>query len=236
VVKITCISDTHNRHKQIDVGSGDILLHAGDATGLGKSGEIEAFLKWYGEQEYTHKIFVPGNHDWGFEKEPDRFKDMCEEYGVTLLNDSGITIEDIKIWGSPVQPTFCNWAFNRSITGETDPHPDIRPHWDMIPEDTDILITHGPPRGILDAIWSQHFSGIIEENVGCPFLKMRIDEVKPRLHVFGHIHNEQGIFKRLNDNTTFINASQLDDNYEVAYTPKTIIWEDGVKIIGVRHG
>ena len=158
---------------------------------------------------------------------------LKHKYNVILLNDSGITIEDIKIWGSQVQPTFCNWAFNRSID-RYDHHPDIRPHWDMIPDDTDILITHGPPQNVLDYVYSCRFGVSHGENVGCPFLKETVDKIKPKLHIFGHIHNEQGF--DYNNDTTFINASQLDDNYQVAYTPKTVIWKDGAPHTGIKLG
>ena len=234
-MKIHCISDTHNKHKQIYLSGGDILIHSGDATGRGESGEIEPFLKWYGSQDYTYKIFVAGNHDWGFERNPERYQEMCEKYGVTYLNDSGIEIDGIKFWGSPVQPEFCDWAFNRRIqehpdgTSEYDKyhsypeskHEWIKPHWDLIPENTDILITHGPPKGILDYV-SNHYH---TDNVGCPHLLEAIKRINPQLHVFGHIHKQSGIL--VDGNTTFCNASQLNDQYNVHYKPKEFRWENG---------
>jgi hypothetical protein len=237
-MKIVCISDTHNRHKEIDCGSGDILLHAGDATGRGQSGEIKPFLKWFGEQDFAYKILIAGNHDWGFEKEPGRYEKMCKERGVIYLNDSGTTIKDfdtgeeIKIWGSPVQPEFCNWAFNRSIEPADERYPQIKPHWDMIPDDTDILITHGPPWGIRDKVpIHAHISGSME-HVGCPHLLNAVQRAMPKLHVFGHIHEEHGVtlpvFDDMDD-TTFVNASQLDDRYIVTYKPVEITWQDGPK-------
>lgn len=243
--RIHCISDTHNQHKKIFLPGGDILIHAGDATGRGQSGEIEPFLKWYGSQDYTYKIFVAGNHDWGFEREPERYQEMCKKYGVIYLEDSGITIqdfdtgEDIKIWGSPVQPEFCNWAFNRSITptalhpDDYDPyhsygykvHPYIKPHWDKIPDDTDILITHGPPEGILDGVQNFFHDPNDMTSVGCPHLREAVRRVKPKLHVFGHIHDQSGIM--VSEGTTFCNAAQLNDSYNVHYKPKEFIWRKG---------
>jgi len=242
MIKIHCISDTHNQHKKIHLTGGDVLIHSGDATGRGQSGEIESFLKWYGSREYFHKIFVAGNHDWGFEREPERFEEMCKKYGVIYLNDSGITIkdfdtgEDVKIWGSPVQPEFCNWAFNRRIDKQIllpdgfDPyhsyppksHPWIKPHWDKIPDDTDILITHGPPKGILDSVENHFHPG--GEEVGCPHLRDAIDRVKPVLHVFGHIHDQSGVM--VSEGVTFCNAAQLNDSYNVHYKPKGFVWKD----------
>jgi hypothetical protein len=240
-MKIVCISDTHNKHKQIDTGSGDILIHAGDATGRGQSGEILPFLKWFSEQKFDHKILVAGNHDFGFEKEPARYEEQCKQLGIIYLNDSGATIMNgtkaIKIWGSPVQPEFFNWAFNRSVVehikkpGDWDPYhmyapknnPFIKPHWDMIPDDTDILITHGPPKGILDECPDLNLRHL-KINVGCPHLLEAVKRVNPKYHIFGHIHDQHGIL--VSGKTTFINASQLNDQYLVAYKPINIKYEE----------
>ncbi len=241
-MKITCISDTHNKHKKLDVGSGDILIHSGDATGRGEHGEIRAFLKWYGSQDYTFKIFVAGNHDWGFERDPERFEKMCEENDIIYLNDSGTVIqdfdsgEDIHIWGSPVQPEFCNWAFNRKIEEKlsVDPNFDpyhgykpnvhawIKPHWDKIPDNTDILITHGPPKGILDEVPTMDYLTKEYERVGCPHLMDAIKRIEPSLHVFGHIHEQSGVM--VSGKTTFCNASILNDMYNVNYRPRSFKW------------
>jgi hypothetical protein len=232
-VILTFISDTHNKHKQIDTGSGDILIHAGDATGRGQSGEILPFLKWFSDQNFKHKILIAGNHDFGFEKEPERYQKECDDLGIIYLNDSGIEIEGLKIWGSPVQPEFFNWAFNRRINHDIklpddyDPYhsyppksnPHIKPHWDLIPNDTDILITHGPPMGILDQCPNINLRHIMK-NVGCPHLLEAVNRVKPKYHIFGHIHERHGIL--IKNGTTFINASQLNDQYLVAYKPITI--------------
>jgi len=230
------ISDTHNQHDQIDLDCGDVLIHAGDATSRGTSREIGDFLKWYSEQDFAYKILIAGNHDWGFEKNSDIYVDMCKKYGIVYLNDSGYTVKDfdtgkdIKIWGSPVQPTFCDWAFNRDIepTKKYSKHKIIKPHWDLIPNDTDILITHGPPKGVRDSV-SDFFNknGV---NVGCPHLRNAVfDRVKPKLHIFGHIHEEHGV-SRLNG-ILFVNASQLNDQYNVHYKPRTVEWKDNKPIM-----
>ena len=121
------------------------------------------------------------------------------------MNDSGITIDGIKIWGSPIQPEFFNWAFNRKRGAEIDKH------WQLIPDDTDILVTHGPPFGYLDETARM-------ERVGCVDLLKRIDEIKPKVHVFGHIH--EGYGTAINDrDTLFINASVLDEHYRLVNEP-----------------
>jgi Icc-related predicted phosphoesterase len=205
-LKIDCISDTHNKHKKIILPGGDILIHSGDVSGRGESGEILPFLNWYADQDYSHLILVPGNHDFGFERNPELWAKCCEERGITLLNDSGVTIEGIKFWGSPIQPWFYSWAFNRARTQAeaTSKHPWIKPHWDLIPMDTEVLITHGPPHGILDMVPRG-------EMVGCEELYKKIVQTSIKLHVFGHIHEGSG-HKYLHGRT-YVNASSLDGMY-----------------------
>ncbi len=199
-ITIDLLSDTHNRHSHCKCQGGNILLHAGDTTGRGDIREIVNFLDWYSEQDYDHLILVPGNHDFGFESNPKEMKELCENRGIILLNDSGITIEGIKIWGSPVQPWFHDWAFNRNRG------PDIKKHWDLIPRDTELLITHGPPYGILDQV-----AYGMDKNVGCMDLLNMINESQVKLHVFGHIHEARGI--KYQGKKAFVNASYLDRSY-----------------------
>lgn len=200
-LNIDCISDTHNQHKKIILPGGDILIHAGDMSGRGQSGEILPFLDWYADQDYSHLILVPGNHDWGFEKEWARYAQECKDRNIILLNDSGYEAEGIKIWGSPIQPWFWDWAFNRHQN-------QIGRHWDMIPEDTEILITHGPPHMILDDANARGASN----HVGCQKLYNKIINTKTKLHVFGHIHEGSGHLYF--GGRTYVNASSLDGRYE----------------------
>jgi Icc-related predicted phosphoesterase len=123
---------------------------------------------------------------------------------LIYLNDSQIVIEGIKIWGSPIQPWFYDWAFNRQRGA------DIKKHWDLIHADTDILITHGPAHGILDLTMDYR-------NVGCEELIKKIEEIKPKYHICGHIHEAHGVLK--NEATTFINASQLNVHYRPVFKP-----------------
>jgi Icc-related predicted phosphoesterase len=200
---IDVLSDTHGWHKKCECEGGDIILHAGDASSRGTRQEMLNFFDWYGKQKYDHRIFVPGNHDWECEDEPEEMKKACEENGIILLNDSGVTVKGVKIWGSAVQPTFCDWAFNR------DRGPKIQKHWDLIPKDTEVLITHGPPAGILDM--TTYASGDPREGVGCDNLLKTMEKLNVRLHVFGHIHEARGItYKK---ETTYINAAFLDRMY-----------------------
>jgi len=199
-LKIDLLSDTHSQHDRIITKGGDILIHAGDISYRGTIKEVMPFLEWFEAQKYTHKILVAGNHDWLFEQTPEVCREECERRGIILLNDSGTEVEGIKIWGSPVQPEFCAWAFNRE-RGEK-----IKRHWDLIPNDTELLITHGPPMNILDKTFHNEY-------VGCQDLWYKILETQVKLHVFGHIHEGRGhqyFMDRL-----FVNASAVDGRYRI---------------------
>lgn len=209
-MRIVAISDTHNSHQYLNLPEGDILIHAGDATGLGSEKEIKNFADWFNSQKFTHKIFVPGNHDWGFQLDFAKYEAMF--YGVQVLHERAITIEGIKIYGAAWQPEFCNWAFNvpRDKTAVE--------NWAKIPDDTNILITHGPPYGTLDLV---HTGRLGVENVGCEALRDRIKSL-PQLavHIFGHIHDCHGHIVK--DNVAYVNAAFLNDNYAPAYPPIVI--------------
>lgn len=218
-MKITLISDTHNKHKQItgDLLGGDLLLHSGDISSMGYEHEIREFCKWFNNIEgYTHKIFIAGNHDWGFQDNVEKVKEILEFYsGITYLQDTFVKVKinderEIKIYGSPWQPFFHDWAFNLPKNG-----PGLMTKWEMIPKDTDILLTHGPSFGVLDSV-----EGRRAEHLGCELLSERLFEVKPKIHLCGHIHTGRGIVKR--GETLHINASVLDESYLYTQKPITI--------------
>lgn len=225
-MKILCISDTHNKHNQIPLeyldnkdGSIDIIIHAGDMTSHGYKNEVIPFLNWYNDLNFKHKILIAGNHDFYFEKKESEkeIKDLFKNRpNIIYLNDSSVTIDGFNIWGSPVQPWFYDWAFNRK--GE-----DINKHWDLIPNNTDILITHGPVKDYLDMT-------INGDITGCPYLLDRVNEINNiKLHVCGHIHEAYGKVHR-SDGKIFVNASVLDENYIMRNKP--IIIELANKIGG----
>ena len=219
--KITFISDTHTKHDKVNgfLPGGDILIHAGDLTGRGYLYEIDDFLKWFDKiDNYDTKIFIAGNHDFGFEDNPNQIKSLLTEYKtVDYLQDDLLLVgkgdyEDmIKIWGTPWQPEFHNWAFNLP-RGEK-----LKEKWDMIPTNTDILITHGPPHGKLDYV---PYSNM---NVGCEELIKRVNEIKPKINVFGHIHEGYGYV--FDGNTHFINAAVLNGRYEFQNKPINVLWD-----------
>lgn len=182
------------RHERIPIPSCDLLIHAGDMTRRGQLLEAEAFVRWFAVQPARHKVLVAGNHDKCCERQPDRFAALLEGMGIVYLEDSEVELEGMRIWGSPVTPTFRSMAFNR------DPGPDIRKHWDAVPPGIDILVTHGPPRSILDRM-------ILGKNVGCVELLERVRRVEPKLHVFGHIHEARGEARFPGCRTRFVNAA-----------------------------
>ena len=219
---MTFISDTHGKHKYLTskaynniLGSGDCIIHAGDISNLGKVGEIKDFLDWFSNTDYTHKIFIAGNHDFGFEV----VQDIAPEYkekGVHYLFDSEVVIDGVKFYGSPWQPEFHNWAFNLP-RGE-----ELAAKWEKIPDDVDILITHGPAYGILDY-------APIGGRVGCEELYRKIVEVKPKIHVCGHIHDGYG--QKTMGGIEFLNASVLNDRYEYAHKPIVVEYDTETKEI-----
>jgi hypothetical protein len=212
-MKITCISDTHNKHHEIPLKylqGGDCIIHSGDISSRGTKFEIEGFLDWFDELPYTHKILIAGNHDFYFEQSPEyAIEEMLSQYpSVTYLNDSGVEIDGIRFWGSPVQPYFGGWAFNR-VGAE------ICNHWDLIPLDIDVLITHGPANGYLDLTKRG-------DSCGCPYLLEQISKIKDlKLFVHGHIHEAYGRIE-FPDGGVFLNASVLDHNYKMSNLPLEI--------------
>jgi Icc-related predicted phosphoesterase len=204
MTKIVMISDTHGLHNQITVPDGDLLIHAGDMSMGGTIQQIEEFANWFGRLPHRRKIIIAGNHDFLFEKKPSIAETIIRSTNAVYLNDTGYTFEGLKFWGSPVQPWFCNWAFNRQRGAE------IKKHWDLIPNDTDVLITHGPPRGIGDQAEPEKNSKCL----GCDdlFDTVESNRLDLKLHVFGHIHGGSGIHQF--GQMKFVNASVLDEQYK----------------------
>lgn len=217
-MKIVLIADTHGKHKDIKVPDGDLIICAGDITMLGKKEEINNFLQWYKELPHKYKVFIPGNHDFGFERHTSWCKENIPE-NVIYLNDMGTTIEGIKIWGSPITPWFNDWAFNR-YRGLN-----IQQHWRLIPEDTNILITHGPVYGYADELDPNHCHIGEDPHVGCKDLLDYVEKIKPRLFVCGHIHCNGGVIKS-NGDTLFVNAASVSEDYYLHADPIVIEWDE----------
>lgn len=199
-MRLVVISDTHGLHDRIDsLPDGDILIHAGDFMNSELDlKEILSFNQWLGEQPFKQRIVCAGNHNRAFENMPEIARGLLTN-AIYLEND-GITIDGVSFWGSPYTPEFMNWAFMYPRGGTA------KRYWDLIPNGLDVLITHGPPHGILD----QAAPGL--EHLGCGELRKAVDAKKPRIHIFGHIHGGAGTFE--NGTTRFVNAAYLNEAYK----------------------
>ena len=242
-MRIVCISDTHGLHTIMEqyksLPEGDILIHAGDCTNVGKPHEVTEFVHWFQNVKgFNTKIFIAGNHDFAFEKinQPHHkgdfewFNNLMNEENlsqsdVVYLQDNEFVIESpefskpLKIYGSPWQPEFYNWAFNLPRNGW-----ELELKWKDIPEDTDILITHGPPHGVRDFTPANL-------QVGCEVLRFHVENrIKPSIHVFGHIHQAYGAVQQ--DETMYVNASICTERYIPSNKPIIIdINEENGKLI-----
>jgi predicted phosphohydrolase len=191
-LRLVLLSDTHQLHREAEVPDGDILIHAGDFTMFSQSMKaIIDFNEWLGELPHRFKACVPGNHEFFLEADPSRCSLVDN---ATVLINEGVDIDGLRVWGSPVTPLY-GGAFGLSSAE------DRRRLYARIPESTDVLITHGPPYGVLD---SDANSGL---HSGCRELFDAVMRVRPKLHVFGHVHGAYGIFQT--DQTTFVNAALL---------------------------
>ena len=187
---ITFISDTHGLHDRLKLNPGTVLVHAGDITEYGTEEEGVEFLDWFTSQPFTYKIFIGGNHDLFLESLTLREMKKLISANIIYLQNNGTVIEGIKFWGSPVTPYFLGMAFNEREGKE------ISKTWNKILFDTDILITHGPPKGILDG------------GMGCDELLLQINRVRPKIHCFGHVHGHNGMESY--NGMRFINASMVN--------------------------
>lgn len=225
---ITLISDTHTKQRYIDrnksgvnpLPGGDLLIHAGDIMNSGYDPvDIEDFIDWFSSQtQYAAQVFIAGNHDRMFEDKPELVAEIVDKGDSIYLQDEPFLFfyndfEAIKVYGSPWQPEFYDWAFNLPRNGV-----DLASKWEQIPLNTDILITHGPPMGYGDTSGPPYN----EPNLGCELLRKRVDFIKPKIHMFGHIHGGYGYY--FNGDTHFINASILNEEYRYTNEPITIDW------------
>lgn len=224
-MRIVTISDTHCKLDQIKLPEGDLLLHSGDLTFSGNLKEIATELNILGQYAKKFKygaVFCAGNHDWMAEKDPAMLSLLAKDNGLIWLQDQEIVIEGFKIYGSGWTPEFGGWALNLSrYEGE------LTRKWAMIPDDTQILVTHGPPKGILDLTAGYEmmtpYGNEFEppERVGCWDLRERVKKLKQlRLHCFGHIHHSYG--QEIVDGVQFVNASICNEQYKPLNPPIVI--------------
>lgn len=258
-IKIGFFSDTHTLHgewkdnfesfKHSDYiqemwNDLDILIFAGDCSGRGSERDVDEFMNWFNSQPAKEKVMIAGNHDFFFDVElrsewarhswedypENKVKDMLAKYpDIHYLNDSGVELFGLNIWGSPVQPKFGNWAFNRfrntiiNSEGSTSYYGPVQggiePHWAKIPNNTDILVVHGPPFGHGDLLAHKFRRRGEYPHVGCADLKVAIERVQPKIVAFGHIHEGYGKLEGENG-IIYINASSLNEDYRPINAPK----------------
>ena len=205
-MRLVIIADTHTMHEGVKLPPGDTIIHAGDITGNGSVIATIEFLDWFTKLNYKYKIFVAGNHDWLFESSSGLARSLVPQ-NINYLEDSGVTIEGLNFWGIPYTKPFCNWAFNRE--------PDIlKEHWDLIPNNIDILITHGAPYKVLDLANGYNSTG---DHTGDRNLYDTVMRIKPKLHCYGHIHEAYG--QEEIDGIKFVNASVVNEKYELVNDP-----------------
>lgn len=205
-MKLVCLSDTHSLHRRlVDIPEGDVLIHAGDSLGQGTLDNLENLNDWLGELPHRHKIVIAGNHDWAFQEIPELARATLTN--ALYLEDSGVEIEGVRFWGSPWTPAFLDWAF---MLERGQP---LHEKWKQIPDNTDVLITHGPPKGIGDEV----DMGFGVENVGCLDLLARVEKLSLKAHIFGHIHEGYGVEKK--GVTQMVNASTCTVRYEPTNPP-----------------
>ena len=213
-MKIVSFSDTHNLHEKVILPECDISIFAGDFSGRGNRLETFHFFKWYSKQtQCRFKVATIGNHDICFDPSHNNethghnwlqsIKDRFNN--IIILNNTSVDIEGVKIWGSPYTPWYHGerWGFNVR-------RDEIHNIWNLIPKNTDIVVTHGPVRGILDTT-------IRGDKVGCVSLYKKIKYVKPKYHICGHIHEAYGVKK--DGATTFINCAVVNMDYDVKNKP-----------------
>jgi len=193
-MRLVVISDTHLVAQDTPLPAGDVLIHCGDFCINGTDSELYHALTWFRDLEFEQKACIMGNHDEWEEKCPGMVKHVLDGH-AHYLNGSEVTIHGLKFWGSPIQPEFKNYAFNRTRL--------FRSHYwkDAMPDDVDVLLTHCPPRGVLD---ETHDSS----RVGCKHLGFRVEKVRPILHAFGHIHESRGCL--IKDGIGYVNASMVE--------------------------
>lgn len=227
-------SDSHTCHNLLNIPEQDIdiIIFSGDESNsrdaYKNEGEAREFFTWFSNLTVKYKIFVAGNHSTAIAKGLITKKDI-RDMDIIYLENDWVIIGGLKIWGSPYSPTFGEWSFMKA-------RHKMQKLWDHIEPDTDILITHTPPKGVLDLSYNRQ--GEIER-CGCKSLLNKVIEVKPKLHLFGHLHNcediiNAGVTKLSNYPTVFSNGSIVTDGKFGVLTSHGNLFEvtqEGVNIL-----
>ena len=206
-MRIVAISDTHTKHRDLNLPKGDVLIFAGDGE-FRNSLELFGFDEWLSGLKYKCIIAIAGNHDFYCERFPNEVRNYLTK-AVYLKDEPYVLPNGMTLWGTPMTPTFLNWAFMESEENLD------RYHWSKIPENTDILLSHGPAYGHLDVAYPKQ-----KGNLGSKTLAKRIETLKIPYVISGHIHGGYGVERT--KNTTYINCSVLDEDYNLMNKPIVI--------------
>lgn len=223
-MKFVFVSDTHGMHHRMlhKVPGGDVLVHCGDMTGHGTAGETKAVAHWLAAFPHKYKFAIAGNHDGFCERAPDAAQDTFTQAGITYLCEDAVTIEGIKLYGAPFTPNFCDWAFMPPRLSKA-----LGEKWDRIPDDVQVLVTHGPPHGIRDAYERyEYIAQAGQEHAGCELLRARLEQLPAlKVHAFGHIHEGYGREEIVLDNgnkVIFANAAICTRAYRPTNAPLVV--------------
>lgn len=205
-MKFVCLSDTHGNHRTVNVPNGDVIIHCGDITHKSNHAEVSDFISWFAGLNFSHKILVAGNHDRFIRKRKQEFMELIASHNIDYLENTAIKINGHSIFGSP-------FTLNNACIGAFTYHgtPEAERIWSEIPDEVDILVTHAPPKGFRD------FSKTENNNAGCQVLREKVLSVKPRYHIFGHIHESYGV--ETYGDSVFINASLANGSEEIVNNP-----------------
>jgi len=202
-IKFTIISDTHGDHEKLGIMSGDVLIHCGDMFNLYNRSDVdfEKIDDWFGRQNFDLILCIDGKHDFDLEE---RSKHLANPFkNAVVLNGDSYTYKGVNFFGAPWVPDLDGHAYFVSNS-------DLKSKWAEIPNNTDVLITHTPPAGIMD----KSSSGL---KFGCPYLSTALDSLSPRLHCFGHVHASSGVLRK--NDTMYINASMVNRKHKIIHKP-----------------
>ena len=214
-MKAVVLSDNHTNY-DFETPEGDILIHCGDFTFHGNPKEMEKFKNYLKEQPHEHKLFVWGNHEL-IEKDEPYWRQYLEyESGAKCIHNKEFEIDGLKFFGSSVTPVFGRWAFMKDDDGR-------KRHWENAPDNVDVVISHGPPFGLLDTVKGLEIEPGKPEHLGCIHLRKYVEKVQPKLVAHGHIHDSYGQMTLKtwdsNDDIICVNASLLNEQYEMVNKP-----------------
>lgn len=232
MTEIIAISDTHSLHAGLYLPIADILVHAGDITNIGAINDVISFNAYKHLKNYKHKIVIPGNHDFCFQDHYLHTLAFCSNFNVLL--DSGMAIDDINFYGTPWQPSFNDWAFN------VDSEKELYKKFNKIPKETNVLISHCPPYGILDSVpeiekvidpygkkcYKEVLTGKSNHFGSKALLDVISNRPNIKYHIFGHIHSSYGVMSK--DGINFINCSVMNEKYSMVNEPIRIEYEKQV--------